>query len=152
MGSDLAIETTVCQIPGNTLRMPSDIFKQMTVNDTPLRRIALRYLQAYLSQVSQSVACNRLHALESRLARWLLMSHDRMRREDYLITQEYLAMMLGVHRPCVSLAAGTLQRAGLINYTRGKLRVMDREGLEAVSCECYAIVRKHFERLLGTGF
>ncbi|MFC7514352.1 Crp/Fnr family transcriptional regulator [Herbaspirillum sp. GCM10030257] len=149
LGGDLAIERTVCQIPGSSLRMPASVFKEMTATDTVLRRVVLKYLQAYLSQVSQSVACNRLHGLEQRMARWLLMSHDRMKRDEFQITQEYLAMMLGVHRPSVSLIAGTLQRAGLIEYKRGNVHIVDREGLEEVACECYGIVRAQFERLLG---
>jgi CRP-like cAMP-binding protein len=149
LGSTHAIETTVCQIPGTALRMPSNVFQEMVTSDTKLRQIALRYLQAYLSQVSQSVACNRLHQLEARMARWLLMSHDRVHQDEFTLTQEYLAIMLGVQRPSVSLAANTLQRAGVIEYHRGKVRVLDREALEAVSCECYEVVRGHFEKLLG---
>lgn len=149
LGGNLAIESTVCQIPGSSLRMPASVFKEMTATDTVLRRVVLKYLQAYLSQVSQSVACNRLHGLEQRMSRWLLMSHDRMKRDDFQITQEYLAMMLGVHRPSVSLIAGTLQRAGLIEYKRGVVHILDREGLEEVVCECYGIVSAQFERLLG---
>jgi CRP-like cAMP-binding protein len=150
MGSDIAIETTICQIPGEALRMPASVFRHMTENNTPLRQITLRYLQAYLSQVSQSAACNRLHGIEQRLARWLLMTHDRMHQPpEFTLTQEYLATMLGVHRPSLSLAANTLQRAGVIEYNRGKVRVLNRQQLEEVSCECYGIVKNHFERLLG---
>ncbi|MDQ9170438.1 Crp/Fnr family transcriptional regulator [Oxalobacteraceae bacterium R-40] len=153
MESEIAIETTVCQIPGTALRMPANVFRKMTADDTALRRVCLRYLQAYLAQVSQSVACNRLHSIEHRLARWLLMSHDRVhRQQEFTLTQEYIATMLGVHRPSVTLAANTLQRAGIIQYQRGKVRVLDREQLEAVSCECYGIVRKQFQRMLGKGF
>ncbi|HEV2611848.1 MAG TPA: Crp/Fnr family transcriptional regulator [Noviherbaspirillum sp.] len=152
LGSGIATESTVCQIPGNALRLPAGVFKEMTAGDTPLRRITLRYLSAYLSQVSQSVACNRLHATEQRLARWLLMSHDRMQQQEFQITQEYLAMMLGVHRPSVSLVATTLQRAGLIDYKRGRVKIIDREGLEDAACECYGLVRAQFQRLLGSGF
>jgi CRP-like cAMP-binding protein len=152
LGADLAIETTVCEIPGFSLRIPANTFRQLTLEDTPLRRIALRYLQSYMSMVSQSVACNRLHILEHRLARWLLMSHDRARRQDFTLTQEYIATMLGVQRPSVTLAAGILQRAGIIEYKRGLVRVLDREALESASCECYALVRKQYERILGRGF
>ena len=99
LGSDVAIETNVCQIRGKALRMPADMFRKMTADDTALRRVSLRYLQAYLSMVSQNVACNQLHDIEHRLAKWLLMSHDRMHRDDFVFTQEYLAAMLGVQRP-----------------------------------------------------
>ena len=149
LGSDVAIETNVCQIPGTALRMPAEAFQQMTAGDTALRRVASRYLQAYLSMVSQNAACNRLHDIERRLAKWLLMSHDRMHRQDFAITQEYVAAMLGVHRPTVSGAAGVLQRAGIIDYRRGNIRVLDRQSLEKASCECYGIVQKHFERIVG---
>ena len=149
LGSDVAIETNICQIPGKALRMPAEVFRKLTGDDTALRRVVLRYLQAYLSMVSQNVACNRLHDIEHRLAKWLLMSHDRMRQEDFSLTQEYLAAMLGVHRPSVSIAAGVLQRAGVIDYKRGSIRVLDRRSLEDASCECYGIVHKHFQRFLG---
>ncbi|SNT35609.1 cAMP-binding domain of CRP or a regulatory subunit of cAMP-dependent protein kinases [Noviherbaspirillum humi] len=152
MGSDIAVETTVCQIPGTALRMPAEVFMQMAQGDTPLRRIALRYLHAYLGMVSQSAACNRLHALEHRLARWLLMCHDRMGHQDFFLTQEYLAAMLGVQRPSVSVVASVLQRAGIIDYKRGKVQILDRKGLEETSCECYGIVQGQFARLLGKGF
>jgi CRP-like cAMP-binding protein len=149
LGDDVAIETNVCQIPGTALRMSAEQFRQMTVGDTALRRVASRYLQAYLSMVSQNVACNRLHNIEHRLAKWLLMSHDRMRGQDFFITQEYLAAMLGVHRPSVSVAASVLQRAGIIDYRRGSMRILHRQSLEDASCECYGIVQKHFDRILG---
>lgn len=149
LGSDVAIETNVCQIPGTALRMPAETFRRLTVGDTVLRRVASRYLQAYLSMVSQNVACNQLHNIEHRLAKWLLMSHDRMHRQDFNLTQEYLAAMLGVHRPSVSIAAGVLQRADIIEYKRGRINVLNRQNLEEASCECYGIVQKHFERILG---
>lgn len=148
-GNDIAITTTVCQIPGEALRMETGRFLALTKEDTPLRRICLRYLQAYLAQVSQAVACNALHSVEHRFARWILMSHDRMHRAPFQLTHEYLASMLGVHRPSVTLVAGRFQERGLIEYKRGVITVLDRQGLEQASCECYDIVRKQFERLLG---
>nr|WP_249223039.1 helix-turn-helix domain-containing protein [Noviherbaspirillum sp. L7-7A] len=99
--------------------------------------------------VSQSTACNALHGVEHRLARWLLQSHDRVRQDQFLLTQEYLAAMLGVHRPSVSIAASILQRAGIIEYKRGHIHILNRQGLEEASCECYGIIRNHFERILG---
>lgn len=95
LAKEIAIEANLCQIPGTALRMPAEVFRQLTAGDTALRRVAFRYLQAYLSMVSQNVACNRLHIIEHRLAKWLLMSRDRMRRQDFSLTQEYLAAMLG---------------------------------------------------------
>jgi len=149
LGSDIATETTICQIPGESLRMPAEVFKKAVNSDTALRRIALRYLQAYLSQVSQSVACNRLHTLDQRFARWVLMSHDRIEGDEFKLTQEYLADMLGVHRPSVSVVAKNFQQAGLIRYARGSMTILDRNGLENASCECYRTVKKQFERMIG---
>lgn len=151
LGSDIASETTVCQIAGESLRMPAEVFKQAIGGDTALRRITMRYLYAYLTQVSQSVACNRLHTLDERFARWVLMSHDRVEGNVFHLTQEYLADMLGVHRPSVSVVAKIFQQAGLINYVRGTLTILDRRGLEEASCECYRVVRKQFERMLDKG-
>ncbi|SNS88605.1 cAMP-binding domain of CRP or a regulatory subunit of cAMP-dependent protein kinases [Noviherbaspirillum humi] len=149
LGSRLATETMVCQMPGAALSLPAAVFQQMTDGDTPLRRLCMRYLQAYLCQISQSVACNRLHDLQNRLARWLLISHDRAQQAELPLTQAYLAVMLGVQRPSVSFAATSLQRAGLIECRRGVIRILDRKGLEAVSCECYATVKRQFHRFLG---
>lgn len=148
-GSLTATETTICQIAGESLRMPAKKFLELLEALPELRRICYRYLQAYLSQVSQSVACNRLHTTEERFARWVLMSHDRVKGDAFHITQEFLAIMLGVHRPSVTLVAKTFQQAGLIRYSRGTVVVMDREGLEEASCECYQVVRDQFIRLLG---
>jgi CRP-like cAMP-binding protein len=148
-GNDLAIETTVCQVPGESLRMSADKFKETISGDTALRRIVLRYMQAYLSQVSQSVACNALHTLEQRFARWILMTLDRMPQGQFQLTQEYLASMLGVHRPSVSVIAGKFQQNGIIDYKRGVLTVLDRQKLEQVVCECYATSKKQFQRLLS---
>lgn len=149
MEAETASETTVCQIAGETLRMPSDKFKSLAAEHKTLRRITLRYLQAYLSMVSQSVACNALHTLEQRFARWMLMSHDRVHGDEFHLTQEYIAMMLGTHRPSISLIAGTFQRAGILQYRRGVITVLDREALEDACCDCYGIVREHFKRFLG---
>lgn len=148
-GNEIAITTTVCQIPGEALRMNSARFLALTAGNTPLRQLCLRYLQAYMAQVSQSVACNALHAVEQRFARWILMSHDRMHHASFQLTHEYLASMLGVHRPSVTLVAGKLQEQGLIEYKRGVITVLDRPGLENTVCECYGNVRRQFLRLLG---
>jgi CRP-like cAMP-binding protein len=148
-GSDRALETVICQIPGETLKIPRSRFMEAIEGDTALRRLTYRYFQAYLALVSQSVACNRLHTTEERFARWLLMNHDRVTGDDIHITQEFLADMLGVHRPSVSLIARAFQQLGLIRYSRGVVTVLDRDGLEAASCECYAAVKRQFERALG---
>ena len=148
-GSDRALETIMCQIPGETLKLPRSVFMHAIEGDTVLRRAVYRYLRAYLALVSQSVACNRLHTTEERFARWMLMNHDRARGRDMYITQEFLAAMLGVHRPSVSLIARSFQQLGLIRYSRGVVTVLDRQGLEDAACECYATVRRQFELALG---
>jgi CRP-like cAMP-binding protein len=150
VGSDLATETTICQIKGKALRMPAADFKRAIEGNTPLRQVAMRYLQAYLSMVSQSVACNRLHHIEARFARWVLMTHDRVLGDDFHLTQEFLASMLGVHRPSISLVAGAFQQAGMIRYSRGQMTILKRDALEEICCECYDIVNKKFERTVGS--
>lgn len=149
IGADTAIDTTICQVAGNSLRMRAADFKEAIHGDTVMRRLAERFLQAFLSQVSQSVACNRLHTIEERFSRWVLLTHDRVKGEHFHLTQEFLADMLGVHRPSVSLVAGAFQQAGLIKYTRGNLTILNRKGLEDASCECYAVVKKRLVQLLG---
>lgn len=149
IGGELSTERTVCQVPGESLRMPAAKFREAVTGNTALRRIAQRYLQCYLAQVSQSVACNRLHSVEERFARWVLMSHDRVPGDEFQLTQEYLASMLGVHRPSVSLVARAFQQAGIIKYSRGTIMILDRPALEEACCECYFTVRNQFERLLG---
>lgn len=149
IGAESATDTTICQVEGDSLRMRTSDFRGAVATDTSLRRVAQRYLQAYLSQMSQSVACNRLHTIEERFARWVLMTHDRVTGDEFHLTQEFLADMLGVHRPSVSLVASAFQQAGLIKYTRGNLAILNRIGLEAASCECYKNVNGQFERLLG---
>ena len=109
----------------------------------------LRYIHAFFNQVAQSAACNHFHTLQQRCCRWLLMTHDRMQSDEFLLTQEFLAMMLGVQRTGVTAAAGILQEIGLIRYTRGKVTIIDRRGLEQRSCECYGVSKKVFDRLLG---
>lgn len=145
----LALETVVCQIAGASLRIANRDFQQLIDKGGTLTRVLHCSGQAYLSQVSQSVACNRLHSIDMRFARWMLITHDRVQGDEFSLTQEFLAAMLGVHRPSVSTVAGMFQQAGIIRYSRGHMRILDREKLEEASCECYQVVRGHFERLLG---
>jgi CRP-like cAMP-binding protein len=112
-----------------------------------LRKLINRYFQAHLAQTSQTAACNRLHDIEERLARWLLICHDRMESDTIALTHEFLGHMLGTPRTTVTLAAGHLQKAELVDYSRGKVRIRNRQGLEKAACECYQIVRDEFERL-----
>ncbi|MFL5577595.1 MAG: Crp/Fnr family transcriptional regulator [Gemmatimonadaceae bacterium] len=144
-----APNTTMMQIPGEVIRVPAPALVSLAQERPGLRRRLLRYAEAYLIQVAQSAACNGAHEIAERCARWLLMTHDRMgATEQFLLTQEVLAEMLGVRRAGVTVAAGMLQKAGLIKYSRGRITVLDRAGLEAASCECYPIVKAHFDRLL----
>ena len=113
----------------------------------PLFDCAQRYSQALMTLMMHSTACIAVHPVQERCCRWLLMTHDRVGRDDFHLSQEFLAIMLGSTRPTVSLVASTLQKAGLITYTHGHMRIVDRPGLEAASCECYGVVRAHFERL-----
>jgi CRP-like cAMP-binding protein len=122
---------------------------ELAVERLPGLRIAVyRYLQSLLNLMSQSIACNRLHGLAERCARWLLMTRDRARSDSFYLTQEYLAYMLGVRRSGVSIAANTLAQAGFIRYSRGNITILDEEGLESASCECYRTVRDRTERLM----
>lgn len=116
------------------------------VAEPALRALLLRYTEAYLEEVAQSAACNRLHTLEERCARWLLMTHDRTGADEMKLKQRFLSYMLGVHRPAVSLAAGALQRAGVIRYSRGTIRVLDRAALEAAACPCYERGRRAYAK------
>lgn len=147
LGVDQAQCEAVCQAPARVARLTGADLKKHTENGGELGQLLLRYMSAYLGQLSQSVACNRLHPLEERCARWLLMMQDRA-GDQFPITHEFLSNMLGVRRATVTVAAGILQKAGLIRYTRGKMTVLDRAGLEAASCECYGTVRQMFERLV----
>jgi CRP-like cAMP-binding protein len=125
-------------------------FEKELARSASMRAVMLHYAHAFFNQVAQSAACNTFHSIEQRACRWLLMTHDRMRSDEFLLTQEFLAMMLGVQRTGVTAAAGALQRAGLIRYVRGNVTVLNRRGLERRSCECYDISKNEFDRLLGS--
>ena len=148
LGAESTHGRAVCQVAGDAWRLPAAAFREETAPPGPLRARLLRFTQALFQQVAQTSGCNRLHANEERCARWLLMLHDRLPADTFRLTQEYLAVMLGVSRPAVTLVMGALQRAGLVAYHRGDLTIRDRAGLEAVACECYAISRAETERLL----
>ena len=139
LGSLVAPSQTICQVPGAAKCVPLDVFQDAISSGSQLHALTQKYAQASVALMGQSIACNRLHTLTERCARWLLLTHDRVRADDFSLTQEFLAMMLGVHRPAVSIAAGALQEAGFIKYRRGHLTVVDREGLESASCECYRV-------------
>jgi CRP-like cAMP-binding protein len=149
LGADVSPTKAFAQVPGEALRMRVEYFKEEMANGSPLNDRVRRYTQAMVNQISQSVACNHLHSVEQRMCRWLLITHDRVAADEFPLTHEFLAQMLGVRRPSVSVVAGILQKAGLISYHRGRITVLDRKGLEATSCECYEVVSKEYDRLLG---
>jgi CRP-like cAMP-binding protein len=151
LGAESTSARALAQVPGEAARIPAAAFREAMAQDDALTGLMLRYAQALLEQTSQSVACNRRHAMEERCARWLLMTHDRVGADQFPLTHDFLAFMLGVRRASVTVAAGMLQQAGLIRYSRGKVTILDRARLEEASCECYRVVKAHAERLLGKG-
>jgi CRP-like cAMP-binding protein len=148
-GDDRAPTSVYVQVPGVGLRMKAKLFTKELARSASMRIVMLRYAHAFFNQVAQSAACNQFHSIEQRCCRWMLMTHDRMQSDDFLLTQEFLAMMLGVQRTGVTAAAGGLQRAGLIRYKRGNVTIIDRRGLIRRSCECYGVSKREFDRLLG---
>jgi len=129
--------------------MKATEFKKELARSSSMQAVMLRYAHAFFNQVAQSAACNQFHSIQQRCCRWMLMTRDRMQSDDFLLTQEFLAMMLGVQRTGVSAAARGLQQAGLIRYKRGNVTIIDRVGLEGRSCECYRVSKMEFDRLLG---
>jgi len=149
LGDDVSLNEAMVQIPGSALRMPAGLLEREAQASPQLRAILLRYVQAYLNSATQSAACNRAHLLEQRLARWLLTARDRADTDRLPLTHEFIAMMLGVRRAGVTVAAQSLQSAGLIHYAHGRITIADREGLEVAACECYEVTKREHARLLG---
>jgi CRP-like cAMP-binding protein len=150
LGDDRAPTSVYVQVPGIGLAMKAGLFEKELMRSATARMLMLRYAHAFFNQVAQSAACNHFHSLQQRCCRWLLMTHDRMQADEFLLTQEFLAMMLGVQRTGVTAAAGALQRSGLIRYQRGHVTILNRRGLLKGSCECYGVSKAEFDRLLGT--
>ena len=151
LGDHRSLVEARVQMEGTALRMDAAALRDVMEASAAFRALLLRYTLAFQAQVTMTAACNARHAIEQRLARWLLTAHDRAGADEFPMTHEFMAMMLGVRRPGVSLAAGVLQKAGLIRYARGRMEVTDRPGLEAASCGCYHTDRREFARLLGSG-
>ncbi len=149
LGVDTAFSDTYMQASGTALQMGAAAFNRELEQNHELRRRLFRYNEAMHAQTAQTAACNGRHDLEQRLARWLLMAHDRSNGDELMITQEFLAMMLCVYRPSVTVTAGILQRAGIIRYTKGNMTILDRAALEATVCDCYRMVQDRFDYLLG---
>ncbi len=148
MGGETMPNRAVVQSAGHAYRLKGQLLKQEFNRSGELQHLLLRYTQALLTQMAQTAVCNRHHSLDQQLCRWLLLSLDRLPTNELSMTQELIANMLGVRREGVTEAAGNLQKTGLITYRRGHITVLDRAGLEARACECYAVVKKEFDRLL----
>jgi CRP-like cAMP-binding protein len=149
MGGDTTPSSAVVQTAGHAYRLERRLLKQEFNRGGLLHRVLLRYTQALITQMNQTAACNRHHSVEQQLCRWLLLTLDRLPSNELVMTQDLVASMLGVRREGITEAAGNLQRAGLIRYRRGHISVLERPGLEAAVCECYAVVKKELVRLLS---
>ncbi|MGA2289346.1 Crp/Fnr family transcriptional regulator [Bradyrhizobium sp.] len=149
LGDREAPSSVYVQVPGTALMIDAGIFRAKLASHRTLNLIMLRYAHAFFNQVAQSAACAHLHRVEQRCCRWLLMTRDRMPTDDFLLTQEFLGMMLGVRRTTVSDVMGSLQKAALIRYRRGHVTILDHDALRQRACECYEISKLEFDRLLG---
>jgi CRP-like cAMP-binding protein len=149
LGDRDAPSSVYVQVPGTALQIDARIFRDELALNPALNLIMLRYAHAFFNQVAQSAACAHLHRVEQRCCRWLLMTRDRMPSGDFLLTHEFLGMMLGVRRTTVTDVMGSLQKAGLIRYRRGHVSILDHEALRQRACECYEISKLEFDRLLG---
>jgi CRP-like cAMP-binding protein len=149
LGLDFSTVTTASLVPGECLRLPAPSLSQAVKAGRELDLVLRRYAAYSLRNAKQSVACNALHSVEERMCRWLLMMQDRVGKDEFLLTHELLATMLGARRQSVSIVAGTLQKAGLIAYRHGVMRVVNRDGLEAASCECYGATSTFYDRIMN---
>jgi len=149
LGATSSPDRAFAQVPGRALRMSAGEFRELANGAGTVQGLLQRYTQAFFVQLAQGAACNRLHSTDQRLARWLLLTHDRVGQDRFPLTQEFMAQMLAVRRATVTEAAGRLQQAGLITYSRGIVTILDRPGLEAVSCECYRIITDEHAHLVG---
>jgi CRP-like cAMP-binding protein len=148
MGGQSTSSQAVVQVSGEGFRLPARVLMQEFDRGGPVLHLLLRYTQALITQMAQTSVCNRHHALDQQLCRWLLLTLDRLRASQLVMTQELLSNILGVRRASISDAAGALQRDGLIRYERGRISVLDRPAIERRACECYAVVKKEYDRLL----
>lgn len=149
LGQSSANHRYIVQVPDSALSLTIRAFRAAVEKEPDLSAYLLRYAQATIVAVSQSGACNRLHPVEERCARWLLMAHDRVEGDVILLTQQFLSQMLGVRRAGVTVAASALQNGGSIAYSRGRIVVSDRERLESAACECYAVVEREWKKIMG---
>ena len=149
LGDTLATEEMMIQLPGEASRLRIKVLRAEFDRDERLRMLLLRYAQLLMGQIAQGSGCNRVHPIEGRCARWLLSTHDRVAGDQFPLTQDFLALMLGVRRAGVSVAQQALQQHGLIQYTRGQVTILDRAGLEEFTCECYGVIRERFDRFFA---
>jgi len=150
LNSRTALTTAIVQIAGAASTLDADLVRAMATSNDSFRTTIIRHEELILAQAQQAAACNAVHSVEARLARWLLRCRDLMDSDDLELTQEFLAQMLGVRRTSVSLVANTFQQAGFLRYRRGHIRILDVEGLRDSACECYETIKAHAERLLGS--
>jgi CRP-like cAMP-binding protein len=150
LGVDQTNGRAFTQVPGDSIRIRANTFKEEVERKGPFARMLQLYTQALMVQISQGMACNGIHSVRQRCARWLLMTHDRVEAQKFPLSQEFLGQMLGVRRTGVSAVASELREAGLIRYSRGVIEILDRKGLERSSCECYQVIKREFDRLLGS--
>ncbi|MBW4607552.1 MAG: Crp/Fnr family transcriptional regulator [Hassallia sp. WJT32-NPBG1] len=150
LGDNIAITTAMVQVAGFGMKMKASLLKTEFQRGGSLQSLLLRYTQALYALVSQAAACNGIHRLDEKLARWLLLMCERVDSNELSLTQEVISKMVGVRRASVTEAANSLQRAGIIRYTRGKITILNRQKLEAASCPCYKIIKSEYARLLGT--
>jgi CRP-like cAMP-binding protein len=149
LDNGISIDDAVCQVPGPAARLDVQAFRSIAEQSPVFQHVLRRYTLALMGQMARTAGCNRVHPVEERLARWLLMTQDRVGADEFSLTHDYIAAMLGVRRPSVTVVAGLLQQAGLIEYRRGRIRILDREGLQEAACEDYRVTEEIYERLFG---
>jgi CRP-like cAMP-binding protein len=149
LGATTSANESYCQVPGSSVVINGALFQHLLDTDAAFRNVLNRFLQAYVNMLGQLAACNGMHSIYERCARWLLLTQDRVNSNQIALTHEYLSMMLGARRSGVTIAAATLQQAGFIRYAHGHIVILDRKGLEAASCECYGVAKAQFGPLLG---
>jgi CRP-like cAMP-binding protein len=147
LGATMTPTISFYQIPGVAVRMRADAFRAEIGRNGALAAVVQRYANAFLVMLTQNIACNSQHTIEERCARWLLLTHERIGRDEFVLTQELLSQMLGVRRAGVSLVMQTLQKAGYIHYSRGVITIIDRSGLESVACQCYRVIAAAYQNL-----
>jgi CRP-like cAMP-binding protein len=149
LGDAIAPGCAIVQLAGHALRVEAQIFRELLERDGLLPTTLRCYAQVQLTAITSAAYCNCFHKVDERLARWLLLTHDRARSDTFPLTQEFAAYLLGLHRPVVTVAAHTFQDSGLIRYSHGQMTILNRQALEAAACECYSVVKNEYARLLG---